>query len=205
MTISHYLLITCISLSPLAMADALNDQAKQLAESPHSTVFRSALNDRPRMLTLKLDAHHAIAYDTWHGMLGCAWKVDDGPLVKLDGAVYTGNHGTQPTRNGSTVFENFEAEFTSPLGTLHYLGHAFRKGKTILRYGIRNDAHELVATIEEIPQWKSQVLKRSFRVIPATMGSKITFTPAAEAQWNKGSSTFSSDSLAKPLTISTNL
>jgi hypothetical protein len=205
MHISHYLLMTCIALSPLAGADALNDQAKQLAQSPAPNVFRSVLNERPRMLTVQLDSHHAIAYDTWHCQLAMAWKVESGPLVNLDATVYTGNHGPQPNTLGSMVFENTDNEFSSALGKIVYLGHAFRKGKTVLRYGIKNDDHKLIATIEEIPQWSGNTLKRSFRVVPASMGAKITLTPAKVVQWKKGKAPFSSSSLAAPITINISL
>ena len=205
MPISHYLLIACISLSPLAMADALNDQAEQLAKSPHSDVFRSVLNERPRMLTIKLDSHHAIAYDTWHCQLGMAWKVADGPLVNLDAAVYTGKHGPQPNTLGSMVFENTDNELSSTLGKVVYLGHAFRKGKTVLRYGVKDEAHKLIATVEEIPQWDGSTLSRSFRVLPAKLGSKISFTPCTSTSWKKVGQTFTRSTLVKPITITTSL
>lgn len=195
--------MTCIALSPLAGADALNDQAKQLAQSPAPNVFRSVLNERPRMLTVQLDSHHAIAYDTWHCQLAMAWKVESGPLVNLDATVYTGNHGPQPNTLGSMVFENTDNEFSSALGKIVYLGHAFRKGKTVLRYGLEDDAHKRIATIEEIPQWDGTTLSRSIRVLPEKKGAQISFSPSSAATWKKVGKSFTRSSLAKPITITT--
>lgn len=200
-----YTLITIQLFSQLANADTLNEQAKKLAQIPHPKVFRSVLNERPRMLTILLDDKHAIAYDTWHGLLGLGWQVTNGPLVNFTGPVYDGAHGKQPLTLGDILFENKEAEFTSSLGTTHFLGYSTRDDKVILKYGIKNSRHQVIAVIEELPQFRRGVLKRSFRVSPSSAGQNIRFTPVPSVKWKQKNSSFKGSTLSQPLSISTTL
>ena len=185
--------------------DPLNQQAKQLSEQPMPLVFRSVLNKRPRMLTIQLDKHHAIAYDTWHPQLALAWQVASGPLVKFDGAVYTGSHGPQPTTLGSIQLDNANPEFSSTLGSVHFIAHTIRDNKPSLKFAVRDAQHRVVATITETPQWDGKKLQRSLSVTPQTQGASITFSPASAKPWTLGKQTVKSITLAEPITITTSL
>jgi hypothetical protein len=64
-------------------------------------VFRSVLDRHPRMVTLALSKEMWVAYDATHCSLYRAWKGG----VHFDGAVYTTEHGPQPTSDGATYCE----------------------------------------------------------------------------------------------------
>ncbi|SHI45615.1 hypothetical protein SAMN02745181_0158 [Rubritalea squalenifaciens DSM 18772] len=184
-------------------ADAFDDQGNQLQAQPMPRVFRSVIDDRPRMLTVILDETRAISYDTWHAHLGMVWKGEQGNLVKLDSSVYTQKNGPQPEHLGDIIFDHREPEFTSSLGKVLYMGHAFRDGQLVLRYGVKNEQFELVATIEEMPTYQNKTLKRSISVTPASAGASIQFKPARGISWTQAGKAFSEASLAQPLSIST--
>ena len=59
-------------------------------------VFRSVLDNRARMITVRLDEGVHLAYDATDCTLYRAWSGD----VHFDGAVYTKVHGPQPTSSG---------------------------------------------------------------------------------------------------------
>jgi len=60
-------------------------------------VFRSVLDERPRMITIALHKNMWSAYDTQKCGLYKAWKGG----IDFDGAVYTTKHGPQPTSFGA--------------------------------------------------------------------------------------------------------
>ena len=60
-------------------------------------VFRTVLDENPRMIVAALDTSLWVAYDATDCSLKRAWSGG----VKFDGAVYTGVHGPQPTSIGA--------------------------------------------------------------------------------------------------------
>ena len=75
--------------------------AEKEAEHPLAVwVFRSVLDQKPRMVTAAIDSSLWVAYDTQTGLLYKAWQGG----VLLDGAVYTMAHGPQPTSLGNPYF-----------------------------------------------------------------------------------------------------
>lgn len=65
-------------------------------------VFRSVLDEQPRMITAALHEDLYVAYDARNAGLYKAWKGG----VNFDGAVYTSVHGPQPTAKGYAYFVN---------------------------------------------------------------------------------------------------
>ena len=65
------------------------------------TVFRSVLDQRARMITMRLHDDLWVAYSAENGALYRVWR--DG--VDFDGAVYTTAHGPQPTSIGPAYIE----------------------------------------------------------------------------------------------------
>lgn len=63
-------------------------------------VFRSVLDKRTRMTSVNLKDDFWVAYDATNCGLYKSWKGD----VKLDGSVYTTEHGPQPTAEGLVTF-----------------------------------------------------------------------------------------------------
>jgi len=73
-------------------------------ERPYSPwVFRSVLDEQPRMITLALHDEVWAAYNTQDAALYKVWSGN----VNFDGAVYTTAHGPQPVSIGDAwmVFE----------------------------------------------------------------------------------------------------
>ncbi len=64
-------------------------------------VFRSVLDGRPRMVTLRLHPEMWVAWDATTCSLVRAWRGD----VDWDGAVYTTVHGPQPSSRGTSYLE----------------------------------------------------------------------------------------------------
>ena len=101
------------------------------------SVFRSTLDGRPRIVTLRLAESLYAAYDVEQGALFKLWR--DG--VELDGAVYTGTHGPQPSTKGNAWIR---ASYTDPWRVtldgrvvpprLRYRGHALDGETGTLRY-----------------------------------------------------------------------
>src|SRR5688572_13786277 len=69
-------------------------------------VFRSVLDQKPRMVTVALDENLYVAYDARQCQPYKAWK---GGVI-LDGPVYTTNHGPQPTSKGYAYYQYPEGE-----------------------------------------------------------------------------------------------
>lgn len=134
-------------------------------------VFRSVLDQKPRMVTVALHDDLYIAYDARSCQLYKAWK---GGVI-FDGAVYTTNHGPQPTSKGY-------AYYTQPDGhNVWYLvsngveseaapvfrGYYFKDGEVTFRYTIKTESEETIS-LEETPSYETRDgapgLKRTFRV-----------------------------------------
>ncbi len=100
-------------------------------------VFRSVLDEKPRMITLALNDNLWLAYSTQNCAIYKAWK----GFVNFDGAVYNTVHGPQPNTIGDGFFVN---EFENPwIATkdgkaqelkTQYRGHSFVKGQVVLNY-----------------------------------------------------------------------
>lgn len=80
------------------LASCKNDSIdKSQIQRPIDTwVFRSVLDQNPRMITAALDKDLYVSYYTQTGSLYKAWK----GIVNFEGAVYDGAHGPQPTSVG---------------------------------------------------------------------------------------------------------
>ena len=118
-------------------------------------VFRSVLDQQPRMITLALHDDVWAAYNTQTCALYKVWKGN----VNLDGAVYTTVHGPQPSTLGNGWFENKHPnpwliqKNGSPAQTnLQYKGHRFEKGQVVLSYQATLSGGQQL-TIEERPEF----------------------------------------------------
>lgn len=117
-------------------------------------VFRSVLDNHPRMVTFALSKKLWAAYDTQTAALYKVWR--DG--VDFDGAVYTTRHGPQPSATGSGYIVNdipqpwrvidYDGEKTPEI---QYLGHRFSNGRAYLRYALRYGEGRQIE-IEELPE-----------------------------------------------------
>lgn len=114
----------------LAILSVWGCSAPEKSERPRSTwVFRSVMDDRPRMLTAALHEDLWISYDVVAGNLYKAWKGG----VNFDGAVYTTAHGPQPTSKGYAYLTD---ESTVPRWRI-------MQGHEELHYGIAYKGHRI--------------------------------------------------------------
>lgn len=122
-------------------------------------VFRSVLDQQPRIVTATLHDELFVAYDARYCGLYKAWK---GKVI-LDGPVYTTKHGPQPTSDGYAYFEQRLAEPAWRLvvdGTeitpkAQFKGHFFRDGQVTFRFRLTDEAGH-AADIEETPEYISK-------------------------------------------------
>ena len=115
-------------------------------------VFRSVLDQQPRMLTLALNDALWAAYHASNGALYKVWKGS----VNLDGAVYTTVHGPQPSSLGDAYIENsVEAPWTVALNgaeekpKLKFRGHRFEKGQVNVMYDLILSDGSIINVLEQ--------------------------------------------------------
>lgn len=119
-------------------------------------VFRSVLDEQPRMLTVALHDDLYAAYSAQTGALYKAWKGD----VELDGAVYTTAHGPQPLSMGRGWLENSPEnpwllvkngrEITPDV---QYRGHRFEDGQVYIQTELSLPGDNRRISVSERPEY----------------------------------------------------
>ena len=136
-------------------------------------VFRSVMDEQPRMITAQLEDDFYVSYYTQNGALYKAWK----GIVNLEGAVYDGAHGPQPTSVGDAYILNsvdynpwsYKMEDQEINAEIDYRGHRMLDNKFQLLYTLSNSktktTTDVVETISSSKNEIGQVLfKRSFTI-----------------------------------------
>jgi cytochrome c len=166
---SKYNILTIIILISIYLGCDTNHQAIKNRPIDH-WVFRSVLDNHPRMITLALSDDIWVAYHTQSGAMYKAWKGS----VYFDGAVYTTAHGPQPITIGNSYVENkyqnpwFVLSGKDTVHTsLNYKGHKFVNSKVQLMYELLSDKLKTpIAIFEEVEANKSNsgspILERTF-------------------------------------------
>ena len=119
-------------------------------------VFRSVLDDQPRMVTAALNENMYVAYDAQNAGLYKAWKGG----VNFDGAVYTTVHGPQPTAKGYAFFADKVKEPNwriieggeSYTPTVNYKGHKFQDGQVYFNYQLKTKDGQVIK-VSERPEY----------------------------------------------------
>ncbi|MGB1261067.1 MAG: hypothetical protein ACPG6P_13565 [Akkermansiaceae bacterium] len=198
-----------ISLSSFVSAEGLADDVKKIQQQGSPKVLRCVLNKRPRCLAIQLSADLAVAYDTWRGGLIAAWKPSDPKKpFKLDGAVFTGRHGPQPTMNGQTYFFSKEEakqqySFSDETATMHYLGHKIGKdGLVTLQFVFRDAGGKPLAALEDVSTVKNGTLFRKLTVSGMAEGGELSVHLPDGPKWseNAGGSVVLKANEGKPVT-----
>lgn len=144
-------------------------------ERPHEPwVFRSVLDEKPRMVTVALHDDVWAAYSAETGALYKVWKGS----VNFDGAVYTTVHGPQPSTLGDAWFENAHqnpwiAEVNGEQQPVNsrYKGHWFKNGHVWLQYDLTLPNGQTLR-MEERPEF--------VRKGESQVGFERIFKPSAE-------------------------
>ncbi|MDO3385350.1 DUF1080 domain-containing protein [Gilvimarinus sp. SDUM040013] len=157
-TLRRTTLALIIAAGPLLSACQPDTSSESTVTSPSMDgelrAFRSVLDGKPRILTLRLGDELSAAYDTDSGTL---YKLWDGQL-EFSGAVYDQKHGPQPEAPGREYLINESAQWQ---GDIEYRGHRLNGDTAILLYG--NDS----ISIEETPSYtlagEAAALTRTFQ------------------------------------------
>ena len=129
------------ALIPLVLALAAQGPRVVLpAKRPRDPwVFRSVLDQHPRMVTIALSDDLWTAYDAATCGLYKAWKGG----VKFDGPVYTTVHGPQPTTQGTTYTEGIPGDVWEAnvdgkdvAAMAMWRGYRMNEGHVVLEYEI---------------------------------------------------------------------
>lgn len=119
-----------------------------------------------------MGSEQAIAFDCENGILWKYWQAKPGELpVKLQGAVYNGQHGPQPVSQGTVRFTDDEPQLlcSAPEAQLH-LGHLRHSdGIYTLRWAFRDGENKKLATIAVTPTFNDGAV---------TLGYKLEAAPA---------------------------
>jgi cytochrome c len=147
------------------------NNAMEENERPYQPfVFRSVLDQHPRMITIALHDDVWAAYHTDSCSLYKVWKGH----VHLQGAVYDNAHGPQPITIGDAWIENPDKhpwrvmqDGQNVLKEVQYKGHAIKNGKAILKYQLICEK-SIVISVEEQPEFLEKEgqmgFERVFRV-----------------------------------------
>lgn len=127
--------------------------------------FRSVLDGKPRVLTVRLDDDLSVAYDTDGGEL---YKVWDG-RIELSGAVYDQKHGPQPTTPARNYLLNGASHWRDGID---YLGYRLDGERTQLLLG--NGRVNITETPSHALTAEGVTLTRTFEVSGLTDQQRAT-------------------------------
>ena len=145
-------------------------------------VFRSVLDQIPRVITIALDSNAWVSYFTDKASMYKVWKGG----VSFEGAVYDYAHGPQPSSYGYAYTQNkFEEPWsiikngTETKPEIDYKGHRFKNDQVILNYNLI-DTDGSVINVSECPEVSKnekgeQVFKRSFDVSGLSDNTSLLF------------------------------
>lgn len=151
-------------------------------------VFRTVLDEKPRILVLRMGPEQALAFDCEQGLLWKFWQAPAGELpVKLQGAVYDGVHGPQPISQGQIHFTDEKPQLITSVAEAHlqYLGHlAHSDGTTTLRWSFRDRENKTLATIAVTPAYNDGTVTISYKLdAPPTQGFQVSVrTPGSDGE-----------------------
>lgn len=154
-----------------ALLFGCQDSKKEIERPQNPWVFRSVLDQKPRMVTAALSDEVWVAYDARTASLYKAWKGG----VNFDGAVYTTAHGPQPTSKGYAYYTDKDEDIewflvdneTVIEPEVNYKGHRFVDGQVVFSYELitRDGGKILVKEIPEAVKRGGQAgLSRTFEV-----------------------------------------
>lgn len=143
-------------------------------------VFRSVLDERARMITIRLDENFWVAYSAETGAMYKAWR--DG--VDFNGAVYTTAHGPQPTTIGPAYLVSDEqtpwgliSNGRESIPAVQYKGHTEQGSQTTIRLEFTNELGEAFVVTETpifaMDDANNPGLQQTFTVENAPEGAEV--------------------------------
>jgi cytochrome c len=169
-----------VLLTLLSVAFTSCDFRKETKRPRDPWVFRSVLDNKPRMITAALHDNMYVAYSAQTCQLYKAWKGG----VTFDGAVYTTHHGPQPSSKGyAYFFQPSQQDFwylvkdggQSP-AVPAFKGYSQKGNKVTFHFQLTDKLGNSVM-IDETPEYESKDdqpgLIRTFQVVDATPGTQV--------------------------------
>ncbi|WP_421877480.1 family 16 glycoside hydrolase [Marinoscillum sp.] len=155
----------------VALILAACKEEKKVERPIEAWVFRSVMDQKPRMVTAALNDEVWVSYDAQRASLYKAWKGG----VNFDGAVYTTVHGPQPTSKGYAYHTDEDEEdnewFVVKDGqvskpTIQYVGHRLTNDQVQLMYDLVVDGQviRVAETPEAVKRGSQNGLFRKFEV-----------------------------------------
>lgn len=178
----NFFKLTCFALL-LAIFGCNNAEQANYERAQDPWVFRSVLDEQPRMLTLALNDNLWAAYHASDGSLYKVWK----GTVNLDGAVYTTVHGPQPSTLGDAyILNDVENTWTVDMGgnketpKVQYKGHRLEKGQVYILYNLllaNGETIQVTERPEYVEKETGQVgFERVFTTAGVPSGANVLFS-----------------------------
>jgi cytochrome c len=165
-------LFQILVLSVLLTTTIIGCDSKKENKRPRNPwVFRSVLDSKARMVTAALHDNLYVAYDAQRCELYKAWK---GGVV-FDGAVYTTNHGPQPSTKGYAYYEQPEQQAFWYLvkdgrerkAIPHFKGYGIKDDKVTFHFQLSDDEGNTIL-VDETPEYEAKSgqpgLRRTFQL-----------------------------------------
>ncbi|MFT7617661.1 MAG: type 1 glutamine amidotransferase [Planctomycetota bacterium] len=141
-------------------------------------VRRCVLDGRARMIVLQLDESLSVAFDASTCKPYRVW----GGTLKLEGTVFDGVHGPQPTTVGIPYASAKGEALIRDDKSRNFLGYRFDKGKVTMRYNAGEGLTALVEETFEHAKQGSPVLERRFKISGLPEGKTISVTVMGPAK-----------------------
>ncbi len=164
-------LLIVLSIYLTSCSEDISKSTKAAKDRPHNPwVFRSVLDQMPRMITIALDSNAWIAYHTDKASM---YKVWDGG-VSFEGAVYDYAHGPQPSSYGYAYSDNSDKSVWSISNgnekiqaKVNYKGHRIKDDRVYLNYELSDG--ETTIKVSESPEVilnkkGNRILNRTFEI-----------------------------------------
>ncbi len=167
-TVGRWTVIVCLFL----LVGTGCKEGKKYDRPEDPWVFRSVLDQKPRMITVALSPDIWVAYDAQNSSLYKAWKGG----VNFDGAVYTTVHGPQPTSSGYAFYTDelpniewyIRKEGSGSVEFQHnYKGHRFQDGQVSINTELilaNGEKFKISEKPEAIKRGSQSGLSRTFKL-----------------------------------------
>lgn len=179
-----------LALGLAAVSAFAAEPARRGPQNPDEPwLFRTVLDDRPRVAVAALGDALWAAWDTQSCRLYQVWQ--PGALgVKLTGAVFDGKHGPQPMTDGTMLLrEPAGAAWLSDgkSASVRYRGHRLgAPGEVTFLYEIMLPG--AVVSVEESPRLDGTKLTRTFHIAGLPEGKALTLA-LTDAAWSSSGTT----------------
>ncbi|MGV3641818.1 MAG: PA14 domain-containing protein, partial [Adhaeribacter sp.] len=127
------------SQQPVSEAGLAEEELPPVSRPREAWVWRSVLDQQPRMLSAVLHPKLWVAYNTETAALYKAWTGG----ILFEGPVYTSAHGPQPTSQGLSYWQEpapnpwrLRRNGSEQTPTVHYRGHSVQNNHLVLRYDL---------------------------------------------------------------------